>query len=135
MLRNFRRNQKIKAFAKNLPSELKKLYGRSEYYTKGQVDRALSHKFKKYSGGGVIVSDVCPAYAMFCTPKEFKEIHEAAGEACDYEELRKEITETCFDNATDFSFSSLESLSTSGGFFSSGGDSGGFGDGGGGGGD
>ena len=132
MLKNFKRRRKIKGFAKKLPSELKKLYGRSEYYSKGQVDRAIRNKFSKFTTGGVVVSDVCYAYAMFCTPKEFKEIHEATGESCDYMELREEVSEVCFENANDFSFSDLDSLSSNDSSFFSGGDSGGFGDSGGG---
>lgn len=132
------KKRKIKKYAKKLPQDLKANYGYQKYYSKAQVDAAIKRKSMGNSSA-VVVTDNCFAYAMYCSPEEFKEIHDNAGENCDYDTMRSDICETLFNGASEFTFSTLlvESSSSSAGYSSvgiGGNDSGGF-DGGGGGGD
>ncbi len=142
MFQSFFKNRKIKKYARKLPQDLKAKYGYKQHYSKAEVDSAIKRK-KIGNSGGVIVTDNCYAYAMYCSPEEFKEIHDNAGENCDYGAMRNEVSDTLFNGASDFSFSTLlvesaNSVSGSIGGFGDGGlgggDSGGFGGGDGGGG-
>jgi len=93
------------------------------------------------NSGGIVVTDNCYAYAMYCSPEELKDIHDKAGEVCDYGEMRGEVSDTLFNGVSDFSYSSLlvessNSVSSSFGCFGDGaGSDGGSSDSGGGGGD
>ena len=133
MFANFFKKRRIKQYARKLPAELTALYGKQPYYSKGQVDRALTRQRLNRSNNGTI-SDNCYAYAMYCSPQEFQRIHDEAGESCHYDTLRTEIAETCFSSTSDFSFTDVDAFATesSSSADSSSGDSGG-GDGGGGG--
>ncbi len=139
MFDGFLKRRKIKKFARKMPLELKKLFGFQKFYTQGQVDTVL--KKKKLVKNKSTVSDVCFAYAMYCSPQEFQRIHNEAGEECNYQEMREEVAATMFSGASDFSTSTLiteasisDSSFSSGGFSgSNGGDFGGGSDGGGGG--
>ncbi|WP_281556018.1 DUF6559 family protein [Thalassomonas sp. RHCl1] len=137
MFQSFFKKRKIKKYASKLPQDLKAKYGYKQYYSKAQVDAAIKRK-KIGNSGAVVVTDNCYAYAMYCSPEEFRGIHDSAGENCDYGAMRSDISDTLFNGATDFSFSTLlvessNSASGSVGGFGSG-DSGGFGGGDGGGG-
>ena len=106
MFQSFFRKRKIKKYAKNLPQDLKENYAYQEHYTKEQVDASLKRK-RLVGGGGVAVTDICYAYAMFCSPEEFNDIHEGTGEICDYESMRSDVSDTLFNSASDFSFSTF----------------------------
>ncbi|NOY71934.1 MAG: hypothetical protein GXP14_06090 [Gammaproteobacteria bacterium] len=107
MFQNFFKKRKIKKYAKKLPQDLKENYFYQKYYSKEQVDASL--KRRRLGGRGAVfaVTDNCYAYAMYCSPEEFNEIHEGNGEACDYEAMRSEISDTMFNGASNFSFSTL----------------------------
>ena len=122
MLNGYFKKRRIKRFANKLPRELRRLYGKYEFYTKGQVDRAVKNRFRVGSFGGVAVTDVCYAYAMFCSPEEFERIHDETGEICNYESMREEISETCFSGSSGFSVGDLSTYSS--GAFSGDGSSG-----------
>ena len=107
MFQSFFKKRKIKKYAKKLPQDLKENYLYQKHYSKEQVDASLKRKRLIGGGGGVAVTDHCYAYAMFCSPEEFNEIHEGTGEACDYASMRNEISDTMFSGASDFSFSTL----------------------------
>lgn len=129
MLQSFLKKRKIKKYARKLPQDLKVEYGYKQYYSKTEVDSVI--KRKKIGNSSGVVTDNCYAYAMYCSPEEFKEIHDNAGENCDYGAMRSDVSETLFNGASDFSFSTLlvessnSDPSSIGGF--GGGDSGGFG--------
>ena len=106
MLQRFFNKQKIKNYAKKLPQDLKENYAYQDYYSKEQVDASLKRK-RLVGGGGIVVTDHCYAYAMFCSPEEFNDIHEETGDECDYESMRGDISETVFDGAEAFSFSTF----------------------------
>ena len=111
--------RKIRKYAKTLPLELRSSFGKRKYYSKSQVDTAIVRR--KVGSSGVAVADNCYAYAMFCSPKEFKQIHDEAGEVCDYQSMREEISSVVFGSTSDFSTSSLCAEAGSGFFDGSGG--------------
>lgn len=135
MFENFKRKRKIKNLARKLPKKLVALFGKKEYYSQGQVERAARESFRKYRKPSSSPNDLVFAYAMFCTPTEFNTIQHELDTPCDYNLIREEISQVCFNNTSGFSFSNLDALSTYDSSFSSMGDGGGFSDGGGGGGD
>jgi hypothetical protein len=106
MFQSFFNKRKIKKYAKNLPQDLKENYAYQKHYSKEQVDASLKRK-RLVGGGGVAVTDNCYAYAMFCSPEEFNDIHEGTGETCDYESMRSDVSDTIFNSASDFSFSTF----------------------------
>lgn len=149
MFESYFKKRKIRKYARKLPYDLKLMYGYKEYYAKAEVDAAIKRK-KIDNNAGVVIGDSCYAYAMYCSPEEFKAIHDEAGENCDYGAMRSEISHTLFNGQYDFTFTTLLADSTSSSTNSTsdsgnssfgsgfgGSDSGGFGggDGGGGGGD
>ena len=88
------------------------------------MDTAITRR--KVGNTGVAVTGSCYAYAMFCSPKEFKRIHDEAGEVCDYNSMRIEISSVVFGNASEFSVSSLYAEASSGFFSGVDGSEGGF---------
>jgi len=106
MLHSFFKKLKIKKYARKLPQDLKATYGYQKYYSKAQVDAAIKRK-KIGNSGNVLITDNCFAYAMYCSPEEFKEIHDNVGESCDYGAMRNDVSDTLFNGASDFSFSTL----------------------------
>lgn len=135
MFEDFRRKRKIKNFARRLPKKLVALFGEKKYYSQGQVKLAARESFRQYRKPNTTSNDLVFAYAMFCTPTEFNNIQHHLDESCDYESLREEISQVCFNNTNGFNFATLDALSTYDSSFSSSSDAGGFSDGGGGGGD
>ena len=111
MFANFFKKRRIKQYARKLPAELTALYGKQPYYSKGQVDRALTRQHLNRSNNGTI-SDNCYAYAMYCSPQEFQRIHDEAGESCNYDEMRTEIAQTCFSSTDSFSFTDVDTYAT-----------------------
>lgn len=106
MFQGFFKARKIKKYAKKLPQDLKANYGYQKFYSKEQVDAAIQRK-RIGNRGGIVVTDVCYAYAMYCSPEEFKEIHDNAGQSCDYYAMRNDVSNTLFNGAIGFSFSTL----------------------------
>lgn len=91
MFEVFFKKKRIKKFAKKLPSKLKKLYGRQKYYTKENIN----HVIKQYIGN---TSDVIYAYAMYCSPEEFKSINEEIGKNYDYDQMNADIFNMRFNS-------------------------------------
>lgn len=102
MFQNFFKKRKIKKYARKLPQDLKENYLYQKYYSKEPVDASIKRKRI-----GAAVTDNCYAYAMHCSHKEFDDIHEDTRETCDYEAMRGEISDTMFNGASDFLFSTL----------------------------
>jgi hypothetical protein len=111
MLQNFFTKRKIKKYARKLPLDLKTKYGCKRYYAKAQVDAAM--KRNRLDGRDRFdISHNCYAYAMYCSPQEFKEIHDKVGQTSDYSALRGHVSTTLFSENADFSFLSLLSVSS-----------------------
>ncbi len=91
--------RRIKKYARQLPLELKMMYGRQTFYSKEQVDAAITRKKLSHNSSY--------AYAMLCSQSEFDEIHQAAGETCDYIAMRSEISNAVFGGPMDFTVSML----------------------------
>lgn len=89
-LMKLNRNRFIRAIARNLPPILTDYYGASDYYTCGQVTKAMED-------AGCNMKLVDSAYAMFCSREEFEKISNG-----DYESLHQEVSEICFHGNTDF---------------------------------
>ncbi|WP_308428109.1 DUF6559 family protein [Psychrosphaera saromensis] len=126
----FFKKRKIKKYARKLPQDLKAKYGYKQYYSKAEVDSAIKRK-KIGNSRGVVITANCYAYAMYCSPEEFKKIHDSAGKNFDYSSMRSDVSDILFNGASDFSFSTIVyvssiSDSTSSGGFGSGGASSGF---------
>jgi len=147
MFQNYFKKRKIKKFATILPPALKSRYGYQEHYTKKQVDTIIKQKkLSKHvsvTNTPIAGGENCYAYAMFCSPEEFQQIHATIGEVYDYHAMRSEVSTTCFGEDVSFSFNTLLTEanlanSSGNGFSSDGGsgfnDGGGFGGGGDGGG-
>ena len=106
MFERFFRKRKIKKYAKQLPLELKRVYGYKKFYSKVQVDKIIKSK-NIGNGNSISITDYCYAYAMFCSPKEFKDIHSKTGENCDYDSMRVDISNCLFHGAAGFTMATL----------------------------
>ncbi len=92
MFTRWKKNKAIKKFLRILPSHLRKRYGGSEYYTRGQVERTLEEEnigslYKGY------------ALAVFLSPDDAINV---LGSSEIYQDLRKEIADKYFDGNVDF---------------------------------
>ncbi|WP_425597825.1 DUF6559 family protein [Vibrio nereis] len=124
MFSGFFKNIKIKRFAKKLPADLKKRYGKKRYYSRLQVDRAIRRQRLRRSNQNLSTNDYY-AYAMYCSPQEFARICRSADVGCDYSQMRRDISQVVFAVQSDFSFTALESESNTGSNCDSGGGLGG----------
>jgi hypothetical protein len=106
MLDSFFLKRKIKKYARQLPLELKMMYGRQACYSKTQIDEAMARK-KLGNDGAVVLADSSYAYAMFCSQQVFDEIHQQADENCDYIVKRSEVSKAVFGGPMDFTVSTL----------------------------
>lgn len=106
MFEGFFLKRKIKKYARQLPLELKMMYGRQTNYSKEQVDAAMVRK-KLGNDGVVVINDSSYAYAMFCSQQVFDYMHQEAGESGDYASKRNEIAYAVFGGPVDFSVSTL----------------------------
>ena len=79
MFKKWFRKRKIKKYAKTLPLELRDLYGHRQYYSQEQVDAAVRRRNRGRRQDSSADS-ICYAYAMYCSPQEFEEIHIRSGE-------------------------------------------------------
>jgi hypothetical protein len=59
-------------------------HGKKEYYRPTEVRRAAESR-------GYPVDIHCWAYCVFTTPEDFKAIHDAAGEVCDYAAMKASV--------------------------------------------
>jgi len=73
-----------KALISAVGEELVRTHGKRKYYTPTQVRRAAESR-------GYAVDIHCWAYCIFCTPGDFKDIHDVAGEVCDYAAMKAEV--------------------------------------------
>lgn len=87
-----------KAFVGAVGEELVRRHGKQNYYKPSDIRRAAESR-------GYPVDIHCWAYCIFSTPEDFKAIHDAAGEACDYAAMKAEVLG---DLATSGSFSAFD---------------------------
>ena len=73
-----------KAFVGAVGEELVRKHGKQKYYKPQEVRRAAEAR-------GYPVDWHCWAYCIFCTPEDFKDLHDALGEACDYAAMKAEV--------------------------------------------
>lgn len=83
-----------KKFVSDVGHRLVREHGRKKYYTPEQIRKAARDS-------GYADDIVCWAYCMYSSPSDFAAIHEAAGEVCDYVDMKSEVLS---DLATDGSF-------------------------------
>lgn len=107
MFSGFFKKTKIKRFAKKLPADLKKRYGKKRYYSRLQVDRALRRQKLRKPSQNLSPNDYY-AYAMYCSPKEFARICSSTDASCDYSQMRQEISKVVFGGQSEFSFAALD---------------------------
>ena len=73
-----------KAFVGAVGEELVRRHGKRKYYKPDEVRRAAVTR-------GYPVDWHCWAYCIFLTPGDFKALHDATGEACDYAAMKAEV--------------------------------------------
>lgn len=64
--------------------ELVAKHGKKKYYKPEQIRRASESR-------GYEIDYACWAYCIFSTPDDFRSVHEAAGEACDYAVMKAAV--------------------------------------------
>lgn len=73
-----------KAFIGNVGEELVRRHGKKKYYRPAEVRKAALDR-------GYPVDWTCWAYCIFSSPGDFKALHDAAGEQCDYTKMKSEV--------------------------------------------
>ena len=73
-----------KALIDKVGQELVRTYGKRKYYKPAEVRRAAEVQ-------GFPIDVHCWAYVIFTTPEDFKALHDAAGELCDYAKMKAEV--------------------------------------------
>jgi hypothetical protein len=61
-----------------------RVHGKQKYYKPAQIRRAAVLR-------GYPLDITCWAYSIFATPEDFRAIHDAAGEVCDYAAMKAEV--------------------------------------------
>jgi|GEM_PF-1778405 len=95
---NLKRRRAIKKYAKKLGPTLKKNYGRSKYYSPGQIKTAAT-KAK------LSISHIDVGYAMYLEKNKFETLHQELGKQCNYDDIRTEIGNLCFSGDNTFTTS------------------------------
>lgn len=111
MFQLFFRRRKIRKYAKELPLTLIKRYGKKRFYSRVQVDAAITRRGIN-PGNQSGKTENCYTFTKLCSPKVFNQIREQSGEDYDYAIIRGKISNTLFDHA-DFTFSTLLAETTS----------------------
>ena len=73
-----------KAFIGAVGHELVRSHGKQKYYKPSLIRRAADVC-------GYPIDIHCWAYCIFSTPEDFKTLHDAAGEMCDYVAMKTEV--------------------------------------------
>ena len=73
-----------KAFIGEVGKLLVREHGKRKYYTPADIRRAAETC-------GYPADVHCWAYCIFASPQDFKALHDAAGEACDYAAMKSEV--------------------------------------------
>ena len=115
LLEKFSKNRAIKSYIKKLRPLLVRRYGKSKYYTQGQIDKTLQeHKFnQRYC---------LYAYALYLSKESFAQLN-GEGSLDQYVGLRDELGHSYFGGNVDFDAASSTDVS-----YGSSADGGGFSD-------
>lgn len=81
-----------KLFISAVGEELVKKHGKKKYYKSDDIGRAAKSR-------GYPVDIHCWAYCIFSSPEDFKALHEAWGEACDYVSMKAEVLKDLKDGS------------------------------------
>lgn len=73
-----------KAYVSAVGKELVQRHGKKEYYKPKEVREASTAQ-------GYPIDYVCWAHCIFISPTDFKDLHDAAGEACDQAAMKAEV--------------------------------------------
>lgn len=73
-----------KAFIGKVGSDLVRTHGKRNYYKLADIRRSADRC-------GYPVDIHCWAYCIFSSPEDFKALHDAAGEICDYAAMKAEV--------------------------------------------
>jgi hypothetical protein len=87
-------------FISDVGEELVRAYGKRKYYHPSAVRRAAVNR-------GYAADIHCWAYCIYTTPQDFKALHDAAGEACDYAAMKAEVL-LDFASGRGFSWADLD---------------------------
>lgn len=90
------RRQGIKTYARALGPLLQKRYGRRDAYSAKQI-------LKTSEEARLPPAYICYGLALFLFRDDFDRVHEERGELCDYDAMRQDIADACFDGDTNFS--------------------------------
>ncbi|CAN5672021.1 hypothetical protein BH09MYX1_BH09MYX1_41290 [soil metagenome] len=85
MLSWLRKRLALRGYRRKLAPALIRRYGRETHYTPAQVRKTVEAL-------ALSVDYVCYALAAFCERTAFDAHHQALGEACDWTEMRGELT-------------------------------------------
>jgi hypothetical protein len=87
-----------KAFIRKVGSDLVRTHGKHNYYKPADIRRSADRC-------GYPIDIHCWAYCIFSSPEDFKALHDAVGEVCDYAAMKAEVLA---DLASGASFSLLD---------------------------
>lgn len=73
-----------KAFISAVGHDLVRARGKQKYYKPEEIRRSVSRT-------GYADDFACWAYCFYSTPEDFKALHDAAGEVCDYAAMKAEV--------------------------------------------
>lgn len=115
MFQAIKKRRAIQSYRNRLGPYLNKKYGQSKHYTPTQV-RAGAQDL------GLDTLMLCYAMAMYSSPEDFAIYHQTTGQACDYNTMRDEVSDTgsgwfggLFDSSS-FDSCSYDSGVSDGGF-------------------
>jgi hypothetical protein len=74
----------MRKLVSDVGEELVRTHGKKKYYPAKDVERAARNR-------GYAVDVHCWAYCFYTSPEDFKALHDAAGEICDYVAMKAEI--------------------------------------------
>jgi Family of unknown function (DUF6559) len=105
MFDTFRDENSIKAIATSLPKRLVNKFDKKEFYSSEEVGNIFSEVFENNT-------NVQYAYAMFCSPKDYKNLAQTMEFSSSYSKLRLKVADKCFDGWPRFNFESLLNLTS-----------------------
>lgn len=89
-----------KAFIGAVGKDLVRSHGKQKYYKPEDIGRSAARS-------GFDIDVTCWAYCFYATPADFKALHDAAGEVCDYVAMKSELLTDLASGAT-FSLRDLD---------------------------
>ena len=90
-----------RAFISDVGKELVQRHGKKKYYKPDDIGRAATAR-------GYAIDIHCWAYCIFSSPEDFRALHEAAGEVCDYLSMKTEVLADLAGGTSAFSLLDLD---------------------------